>query len=236
MTGSGVGLAVGILGTLYGGLGVAQAAQNAMNTVWRVPRNSRPNPVQGRLRGLRLLSVVGLSILGTTILSGLGASAEAFGANIGAGLKVLLIALSMAVNVAVFALGFKVATARHLSWRQTLPGAVAAAVAWQVLQFFGTAYVGQVVKHAREFNSVFALSSASSAGSTSRPSSSCSRPSTTRSAHCELYPRALLTPFTDNVELTDADEAAYTSQAEAERSKGFQGISVRFDPPPRDHN
>ena len=157
VTGSGVGLAVGILGTLYGGLGVAQAAQNAMNTVWRVPRNSRPNPLQGRLRGLRLLSVVGLSILGTTILSGLGASAEAFGANIGAGLKVLLIALSMAVNAAVFTLGFKVATARHLSWRQTLPGAVAAAVAWQVLQFFGTAYVGQVVKHAREFNSVFAL-------------------------------------------------------------------------------
>jgi len=37
-----VGLVVGILGALYGGLGVAQALQNAMNTAWVVPRNSRP--------------------------------------------------------------------------------------------------------------------------------------------------------------------------------------------------
>ena len=34
-----VGLVVGILGSLYGGLGVAQAFQYAANTVWAVPRN-----------------------------------------------------------------------------------------------------------------------------------------------------------------------------------------------------
>jgi uncharacterized BrkB/YihY/UPF0761 family membrane protein len=44
-TGSGVGIAIGILGTIYGGLGVTNAAQNAMNTIWRVPRNKRPNPI-----------------------------------------------------------------------------------------------------------------------------------------------------------------------------------------------
>ena len=45
VSGSGVGLAIGVLGTIYGGLGAAQAIQNAMNTVWRVPRNDRPNPL-----------------------------------------------------------------------------------------------------------------------------------------------------------------------------------------------
>src|SRR6476660_5855500 len=39
ISGNGVALAIGIIGTLYGGLGVAQAAQHAMNTIWRVPRN-----------------------------------------------------------------------------------------------------------------------------------------------------------------------------------------------------
>ena len=41
--GGGVGgLVIGILGALYGGLGVGQAAQNAMNTAWAVPRNEPP--------------------------------------------------------------------------------------------------------------------------------------------------------------------------------------------------
>jgi len=43
-----------------------------------------------------------------------------------------------------------------------------------------------------------------------------------------LYPRALLTPLTDNVELTDADRRAYTDQAKAQRSKGFERVDVRF--------
>ena len=43
-----------------------------------------------------------------------------------------------------------------------------------------------------------------------------------------LFPRSLLTPFTDDVELTPADEAAYTEQAEAQRAKGFETIDVEF--------
>src|ERR1700759_1905324 len=35
-----VGLVIGVLGALYGALGVAQARQYAMNTFWRSPRNN----------------------------------------------------------------------------------------------------------------------------------------------------------------------------------------------------
>jgi len=44
-----------------------------------------------------------------------------------------------------------------------------------------------------------------------------------------LYPRALLTPFTDNVELTRGDRKTYAGQAEAQRAKGFERIDVNFD-------
>ena len=44
-----------------------------------------------------------------------------------------------------------------------------------------------------------------------------------------LYPRALLTPFTDNVELTRGDRKAYAGQAKAQRAKGFERIDVTFD-------
>ena len=37
-----------------------------------------------------------------------------------------------------------------------------------------------------------------------------------------LYPRALLTPFTDNVDLTTADRRSYTDAAVAQRHKGFE--------------
>jgi membrane protein len=44
-----------------------------------------------------------------------------------------------------------------------------------------------------------------------------------------LWPRALLTPFTDNVELTSADRRAYTGYVKSERHKGFESIDVGFD-------
>jgi len=44
-----------------------------------------------------------------------------------------------------------------------------------------------------------------------------------------LYPRALLTPLTDDVELTEGDERAYADQARAQRSKGFEQIDVRYE-------
>lgn len=44
-----------------------------------------------------------------------------------------------------------------------------------------------------------------------------------------LWPRALLTPLTDDVVLTPADERAYTEQALAQQTKGFERIEVTFD-------
>jgi membrane protein len=43
-----------------------------------------------------------------------------------------------------------------------------------------------------------------------------------------LYPRALLTPFTDAVDLTRGDRSAYAGQAEAQQAKGFETIDVSF--------
>ena len=50
-------------------------------------------------------------------------------------------------------------------------------------------------------------------------------------AQRRLWPRALLTPFTDHVRLTSADERAYTGYAESERHKGFEVVDVGFEPP-----
>jgi YihY family inner membrane protein len=229
VSGSGAGLAAGIVGTLYGGLGVAQAAQNAMNTIWRVPRNDRPNPLTSRARSLLLLVIVGVSIAGTTVLAALTSSAEEFGESVGVGLRVVLVLVSLVVNAVVFTVAFRVATAKPLTTRECIPGAAVAAVSWQILQFFGTAYVGHVVKHASVTNSVFALVLGLIGWIYLEALVVVLAVEYNAVRAYHLYPRSLLTPFTDNVVLTGADEAAYTSQARAQRAKGFENIDVSFD-------
>jgi hypothetical protein len=44
-----------------------------------------------------------------------------------------------------------------------------------------------------------------------------------------LWPRALLTPFTDRVDLTEADRRAYAGYALMQRHKGFQTVGVTFE-------
>ena len=224
---SGAGLVIGILGTLYGGLGVTQAAQNAMNTIWRVPRNERPNPLAGRLRGLLLLGIVALSVIGTTALAALGSVVTDYSVLI----KIGIGATTLLINAVVFTIAFRVATARHLTRAQTVPGALIAAVIWLVLQYVGAVYVSHVVGDASAINGVFALVLGLIAWIylESVVVVLAVEYNTVRSLR--LYPRALLTPFTDDVELTDADEVSYTQQAEAQRAKGFEDIDVSFDEP-----
>ncbi|HSP29101.1 MAG TPA: YihY/virulence factor BrkB family protein, partial [Ilumatobacteraceae bacterium] len=148
---------VGGLVALYGALGIAQAIQNAMNVTWSVRRNHRPNPIRARLRSLRLIAVVGIAIMVTTILSGAGSNARTFGADVGAWSTVAAIILSILVNGAVFVVTFRIFRPNSVRGRDVMPGAIVAAIIWQLLQFFGVAFVGNVVKDSGATYGVFAL-------------------------------------------------------------------------------
>jgi membrane protein len=226
--GGAFGLVVGILGSLYGGLGVAQALQFAMNTAWRVPRNERPNPFKARARSLLLLLTAGLGVIGTTVLTTLGGSGAG---SLGPTLRVVALIGSVLVNAGIFVLAFRIATARDLSVRDVAPGAIGAALGWQLLQSFGIVYVGHVVKNASATNGVFALVLGLIAFLyvTAVVVVISAEIKVVRVER--LHPRSLLTPFTDDVTLTRGDRDAYTSQATAQRSKGFEDVDVSFDQP-----
>jgi len=231
LSGGVLGVVVGVLGALYGALGVAQAVQHAMNTAWTVPRNNRPNPILARGRSLLLLATAGLTVVGTTALSTLGTGAAG---SLGVVVRALVLVASVLINAAVFTFAFRLATTRKLSVRDVLPGALLAAVLWQLLQTFGVTYVSRVMDSASAVNGVFALVIgllaflylAAVAGVL------CVEINVVRVDR--LYPRALLTPFTDAVDLTPGDRRSYTGKAKAERLKGFETVHVTFDPPDRD--
>jgi membrane protein len=234
LRGSGPGLIIGALVSVYGALGVAQAAQMALNRVWGVPRHKRPNPVLSRVRSLGALLLVGLAVIVTTALSGFATSAEQYGADIGTGIRVLATALSTAANVALFILGFRLLTAREVPTRDMLLGAVLAAFGWQVLQSLGSYYVSRELRGATEVYGVFGLVLGIIAWIYAEAIlvMLAAEINVVRGRH--LWPRALLTPFTDRVRLTPADERAYTSYAHTERHKGFEEVDVRFREPPTD--
>lgn len=225
LSGGTAGIVIGIAGALYGGLGVGQAVQHAMDTVWAVPRNVRADPIRSRIRSLLLLSMLGSALIATTVLSAVGRASTTFGPLTKAGVVVAAVVINSAVALVVF----RAATARDLTFRQVAPGAVTAAIIWQLLQSFGAAYVAHIVTTASVSNSIFALILGLVAFLylIATVLVMCAEINAVRVGH--LYPRALLTPFTDDVTLTSGDRKTYTGQAKAQRAKGFEQVDVTFN-------
>ena len=229
LRGSATGIIVSSVVALYGGLGVGQAFQYAMNTVWGVPRNSRPNPFQARGRSFLLLLTILLFVILTTAISILSARASRLTSRRRPAVAVTVV--TFLGTALVFALGMRRAVALDLGLRQVAVGAIGAAGTWQVLQYFGVGLVERAAARRPRPTGCSASSSVSSRSSTSPRSARCSSPRPTSCAANQLYPRALLTPFTDNVDLTDGDRRAYAQQARIGRFKQYQQIDVDFERP-----
>jgi YihY family inner membrane protein len=151
LRGSGLVLAVGAAFALWGGLGVADAAQAAMNGIWNVPRRRYPNFLLRRLRGLAWLVVLGGGLLAASVAAGF---AHAAGSALSG---VAGVAASAVVNTLLFLVGFRVLTVRNVPLRSLLPGALLAALAWALLQWLGGWYVGRQLTRATNTYGTFAL-------------------------------------------------------------------------------
>src|SRR6185437_9140420 len=125
--------------TLLAARGVANAAQNALNSVWEVPILRRPGFPWDLLRSLGLILIIGPGVIVTVVLSSLaGGTGHVLS---GAGAYIAATAVSLILNVGLFWLGFRLATASEIATRDLLLSAVVAAVAWQILQSLGGYFV-----------------------------------------------------------------------------------------------
>jgi membrane protein len=226
--GSAVAVVVGILAATYGAIGLAQAAQNAINVVWAIPRNSRLNPVVSRLRSLAWLVVAGLALTSIAVLMSVSSHVEVFGSDLNGAVHWLVVAVTVVVTAVVLALMMRWSTPQRDRLRDVLPGAALIAVLWQLLQIVGGVYVQHVIARASEMNGVFAVVLGLVALLYIASVMAMLGLETNVVLGKRLYPRALLTPFTDAVELTEADRRVYREYARAQRHKGFESIHVTF--------
>ena len=230
LRGSTGGIVVGGLTATYGAMGLGQAIQNTVNIAWSVPRNSRPNPILLRLRSLVLLATAGVAVLGVSVLATVGAHTDIMGSSPTSGwLRWLIQVGSFLIIGLMITILFRLATTRDHPLKNAAPGAFTLALMWQSLQWIGALFVQHVINATSGMNQTFALVLglvgllyiASVMGVLGiEVNVVLAR---------RLWPRALLTPFTDRVDLTEADRRAYAGYALMQRHKGFQTVAVTFD-------
>jgi membrane protein len=224
LRGSAAALAVGIGVAVWAGTSVALALENALDHIWGVPIHRRANPLLARLRALVWIAVIGGILLAGTVLG----SASAF-ATYGPAARVAAIVVSLAINVVVFLAVFRVLTSHTPSWRDVLPGALVAAVAWEVLQLVGGYIVDRQLRHASSTYGVFAiviglLSWIYLAATVTLLSAEVNVVRARR-----LWPRSF--SLVTEQPLTAGDREALRQRAGVEERRSDEDVSVAFDPP-----
>ncbi|HTP21650.1 MAG TPA: YihY/virulence factor BrkB family protein [Solirubrobacteraceae bacterium] len=151
LTGKVTALVLGLLTSLWGGLGVTVAAQNAFAKIWAVPFKDRPDFFRSRLRGLLLLMVLGLLFVLSAVITGLVTTTFH-----GTFVKIAGYAITLAVNFGFYVAAFRFLTAPTVPTRQLWLGAAVAAVFLTILQLVGAIYIEHVVKRASNTYGTFA--------------------------------------------------------------------------------
>lgn len=219
--GNGLALAIGLLASLWGALGVTQAGQHTMAEVWAVPERDRPGFGPRLARGLLLFAVLGLGVVATTIYASLG-TVQASGP-----LAVMNLVVTMTVNVALFVAAFRILTPKPVTTRELLPGSVMAGFAWTLLQLLGTYLISHQLRHTSEVYGFFAIVlgllwwlylASLIAVYASEVSVVLAR---------RLWPRSMIQP-----PLTGPDRRVLRDAAKAKERFPNQEVDVRFGAPP----
>jgi membrane protein len=220
-----IALVIGLALALWSGLGVAKSAQTAFNTVYLVAHTDRPNFLKSTLRALGLIAVGGTGLILTTLLSGAVTSITSIGGvDVGVGLRVLGIAVAVAINTALFLLLFRWLTVRPVRWRDALPGAVLSAAVLQILQLSSSAFIAHKLKGASPTYGNFAAVIVLLSWFYLQAQVVLLAAEVNVVRQYRLWPRALTDP-----PATDADFRTYEAYAERERYKHEEDVDTSFE-------
>jgi membrane protein len=224
LEGSVAALIIGLVTSLLAGLGVTGAAQNAMDRVWAVPFKERPNFLQSRLRGLGLLTFLGLLFIISTAASGIVSGG--FG---GVGDLIVGYVIALLVNFALFYAAFRLMTVSVIPNRDLRVGVIVAGILWTILQALGGFFIGHVLNKqgdvGKTFGLVIALLVWLHLGAQVMLYSAEINVVVTR----RLWPRSLFGPPE-----APADKRTLRALAKVEERSEQQHIDVQFESPPPD--
>jgi inner membrane protein YhjD len=216
--GSVVALVVGLAGALWAGLGVTRASQSAFDRVWAVPIKARPGFMTNQLRGLATLLVLGVLSVAASLASGLVSGGLG-----GPALFVAGILVSLLLNAGLFMAAFRLLSTDAAPTRALVPGALFAAVLFELLQLAGGWYIGHVLKRESGVGATFGLVIALLSWLYLAAQATLLGAELNVVLERRLWPRSLLGPP------TAVDEETLEALAKVEERSESEHVEVRFD-------
>ncbi len=213
------GLAVGIVGLVWGSMSLGQNGIFTMAQVWNLPGPERPGFPKRLARSLAFLAVLGLGVIvGTFLAAAVPAAKGSFGLAVAGG------AASALVNFALSLVGFRILTPSAVRLRHLAPGALMAAVGWTVLQSLGGFVVGHYLKNANALYGTFGIVLGLFAWLYLIAELAVYSAELNVVLARRLFPRSIVQP-----PLTRADRASLAAQALQNRRRPEQHVEVTFD-------
>ncbi len=214
-----IGLTVGIVGLIWGSLGLAQNGIFTMEQIWNLPGVDRPNYLKRLYRSVTFLVVLGVGVMVSTFLA--AAVPTARGA---LGWAIAGAVASAVVNFGEYLFAFRVLTPARVSVRQLVPGAAVAGVAWTVLQAIGGFVIGRYLKNDNALYGLFGIVLGLFAWIYLMTEVTVYAAELNVVLARHLWPRSMVQP-----PLTDADRRSLAAQADQNRRRPEQHIDVSFD-------
>jgi uncharacterized BrkB/YihY/UPF0761 family membrane protein len=133
-------LILSLLVTLWGGIGVVRVLQDAVNTIWGVPRYRRPGFFPKLGRGLLIIGLLGLGVVGTAVVAGVTLAVDLpFVAAVGAALGNIVVSAGIAIAL------YHIVIATSVRIADILPGALVTGAASYVVTLVGGLYVKHLI-------------------------------------------------------------------------------------------
>jgi YihY family inner membrane protein len=218
LRGSRLAVVIGVVGLVWGSLGVSQAAQYAMAEVWNVPGRERPGFFPRLARSLLILAVLATGLVATTALSGIGTAVGP-----AAYWRVLTLVATVGVNAVIFLLGYRLLTPKVIRTRDLVAGSILAAGGWSVLQGLGGYLVSHQLRATSEVYGFFAIVLGLLAFLALGANLAIYAAEVNVVRARRLWPRSIVQP-----PLTESDRAALRQMAQREERRPEERVDVRF--------
>lgn len=216
---SGPALVFGILFTLYGARGVADAFRHAANHIWHVPQAERSGFPKSILRSLGIIVGGGGGMLATSIIAGWAASA-------GHGVlpRLLSAVITLGLLGLVFIIILKLSLPLHVSWRQLEVGALVTSIGLTILQAAGVyIFTHQAKSLSSSYSALFATTLGLLAWIYLQAQIVLYAIEIDTVRDHRLWPRSL-----SGQNLTPADKKVFSGEAKKERAVDTESVHARF--------
>lgn len=216
-----ISLVVGLLGLVWGSLGVSQAGLFAMSQIWNLPGPDRPNYIKRLGRSIGFLAVLGGGLVVSTFLASFGT----FG-NHNGWLGALGELLAAGINVGQYVVAFRFLTPKAVNTRDLIPGAVVGGLLWTALLALGGYLIGHDLRNDSAIYGLFGMVLGLLAWVYLGAEISIYSAELNTVIKRRLWPRAMVQP-----PLTQADQKSMELQATENQRRPEQQVSVSFTEP-----